>query len=56
MRYAICCVIASYGGSELLALGCVPSSTTADLAQTSETPLPGVSVSAFLAAITNLLY
>ena len=56
MRYAVCCMIASYGGSELLAFGCVPISTTADFALTSETPPPSVSVLAFLAAITSLLY
>ena len=55
IRYAICCVITSYNGSEIAPFTCesVSVPTTAALAFISDTLLPSVSVLAFLEAITN---
>ena len=53
IRYAIHCVNSSYDGSKLIPLDFESISTTADLALASYTSPPDVSVSAFLAGITN---
>ena len=55
IRYAICCVIALYNGSELVPFTCesVSVPTTVALALISDTLLPSVSVLALLKSITN---
>ena len=58
IKKAMCCIIASYDGSELAPFvgESVSATIMVDLALTSDLLLPSVSVSAFLKAITNWLY